>query len=67
MTLFDLISNKTYQYKHVLTKLIEHHTGIFYKDVLLHYEKILSDTQVNAIDSDYRSYVHDHKPLEYIM
>ncbi len=67
MTIYDLVSHKPYQYKHVLTKLIQYHTGINYKEIILHYDDLVSDATVHAIDSDYRSYAKDHKPLEYIM
>ncbi|HNG96967.1 MAG TPA: HemK family protein methyltransferase [Candidatus Absconditabacterales bacterium] len=66
-TLFSLVSNPHYQYKHVLTKLIQHHTGVPYQDIILHYHDEVSSDMVSRIDSDYHAYAHDKKPLEYIM
>jgi release factor glutamine methyltransferase len=67
MTLFDLVANKQYQNKHVLTKLIEHYTTVPYKEIILHYEDVISMEIVTKIDSDYRKYEKDKMPLEYIV
>lgn len=67
MTLFDLVANRDYQNKHVLTKLIEHHTGVPYKQIVMHYDDVVTDEMAKQIVSDYRSYEKDKKPLEYIV
>lgn len=67
MTLFDLVANREYQNKHVLTKLIEHYTGVPYKQIVMHYDDVIADDVAKQIISDYRSYNTDKKPLEYIV
>jgi len=67
MTLFDLVANKQYQNKHVLTKLIEHYATVPYKEIILHYEDVISAEIVTKIDSDYRKYEKEKMPLEYIV
>lgn len=67
MTLFDLVADKQYANKHVLTKLIEHHTTIPYKEIILHYEDSISSDRIANIDSDYRKYEKEKMPLEYII
>lgn len=67
MTIFDLVANRDYQNKHVLTKLIEHHTGVPYKQIVMHYDDVVTDDVAKRIVSDYRSYDKDKKPLEYIV
>lgn len=67
MTLFDLVANKQYGNKHVLTKLIEHYTAVPYKEIILHYNDNVSAEIVTKIDSDYRKYEKEKMPLEYIV
>lgn len=67
MTLFDLVANRQYQNKHVLTKLIEHHTGVPYKEIIMHYDDEISWDKAGLIDSDYRKYEKEKMPLEYIV
>lgn len=67
MTLYDLVANKQYQNKHVLTKLIEHHTGVPYKEIVLHYDDEVAPSKVESIDSDYWKYEREKMPLEYIV
>ena len=67
MTLYDLVANKQFQNKHVLTKLIEHYTGVGYKEIILHYEDIIEPAIAEKISSDYFSYETDKMPLEYIV
>jgi hypothetical protein len=66
MTIFDLVADREYQNKHVLTKLIEHYTNIPYKEIIMHYV-VVADDVVKQIISDYQLYVIDKKPLEYIV
>lgn len=67
MTLYDLVANKQYGNKHVLTKLIEHHAIVPYKEIILHYDDVVSADVVAKIDSDYRKYEKEKMPLEYII
>ena len=67
MTLFDLVANRDYHNKHVLTKLIEHYTGVPYKQIVMHYDDEVADEVAKQIVSDYQLYEKDKKPLEYIV
>ncbi len=67
MTIFDLVANREYQNKHVLTKLIEHHLGVPYKEIILHYDDEILESKAQSIVSDYFAYEKDKKPLEYIV
>jgi HemK-like putative methylase len=67
MTVFDLVANRSYGNKHVLTKLIEHHVWVPYKEIILHYDDEVSSDAVQKIVSDYWLYEKDKMPLEYIV
>ena len=67
MTLYELVANKQFQNKHVLSKLIEHHTGVGYKEIILHYDDTLEPAIAEKISSDYFLYEKDKMPLEYIV
>lgn len=51
----------------MLTKLIEHYTAVPYKEIILHYEDVISADVITKIDSDYRKYEKEKMPLEYIV
>jgi hypothetical protein len=67
MTVYELVAKRELGNKHVLTKLIEHHVGIPYKEIILHYEDVINDNQIIAIISDYWKYEKEKMPLEYIV
>lgn len=67
MTIFDLISDKNYQHKNVLYKIISHVCGIKKDDMIKHYDDAISQDKLDKIVSMYTRYSQDKEPLEYIV
>lgn len=67
MTIFDLISDKNYQHKNVLYKIIWHICDIKKDDMIKHYDQTLPQNQIDQIILMYDRYAKEKEPLEYIL
>lgn len=67
MKVLELLSDRSYQHKYVLEKIIGHVMGRSREDIVRHYDDKLLQDHLGQIQSLYDRYSVDHYPLEYIL
>lgn len=67
MTLQELLQNPKYKQKFVLEKLIQEYLWYSREEMWINLDNNISSEKFEIIETAYRSYVEDKKPLEYIL